>query len=100
MMNFKKDNNNMMKNNLYWLNIILSNTKINIFDDINILYKKYNFKRDQIYFPSICKKFKIKKRELGSPFTQHNNNKILDGDYKYIKNYNEYFCRPFGGSHL
>lgn len=89
-----------LKNDLYSLNIILSNTKYNIFEDIYPLYQKYNFKRDQIYFSCIQSKYKIIKINILNKFKLNNDFDILDGDYGYIEGLIEYFSRPFGGLHI
>ena len=41
---------NDLNNKLFWLNIHLSNNKVNFFDYMKDLYDKYKLKRDQIYF--------------------------------------------------
>ena len=97
----KKDNKSKMDNNLYWLNVQLSNTNYNIYNDFNDLYKKYSLKRDQIYFSIIQNKYRIKIINIKCVGNNLNENIInYDGDYGYIEFWSNYFSRPFGGLHL
>jgi len=91
-----------LNNQLYWLNIQLSNTKYNLYDDINELYNKYNLKRDQILFSINQKKYKIKIIEINKSnnLVYDQNIKYFDGDYGYIDFFSNYFSRPFGGLHI
>jgi hypothetical protein len=95
----KNENINLLENKLYWQNIILSNSKYNIYDDINILYKKYQLKRDQIFFGLIQKKFKIKCQSItcSNILSEYI---YMDGDYGYVNNWSDKFNRPFGGHHI
>ena len=95
---FINDNNIYLNNQLYWLNIQLSNTKINIFEDINKYYIKYKIKRDQIYLPLLNDKYKIKNIYVTKIYDK--NGILPDADYNYLLNWTDKFCRPFGGSHL
>jgi hypothetical protein len=103
MIQLVKDNEEEMNNNLFWLNVQLSNTNYNIYNDFSYLYKKYNLKRDQIYFSIIQNKYKIKIIDINFNLRQDYQDKNItnfDGDYGYIEYWSNYFSRPFGGSHL
>lgn len=96
----KKKYKNELSNQLYWLNIQLSNTKHNIFKHINKIYEKIKLKRDQIYFGLIQDKYKKQITYLKSFFSNFENDiKLLDGDYGYIEWWSDKFTRPFGGLH-
>ena len=90
---------------MFWLNIQLSKTKINIYEKIKGNYKKYELKRDQVLFSLIknnynIKKIKIKDVHTGRPPFYNLDNKNLDLDYGYIKYWSDIFSRPFGGHHF
>jgi hypothetical protein len=92
---------NQLLNKLYWLNIHLTNTKYNIFEDFQSMYYKYKLKRDQIYFGIIQDKYNIKIFNLDS--NKKSNNKdiqTIDGDYGYIEWWSDKYCRPYGGTHI
>jgi hypothetical protein len=93
---------NEMDNNLFWLNVQLSNTKYNIYDEIHKLYLIYKLKRDQIFFSIIQNKYKIKIINIKATFDRNIDEdiKYFDGDYGYIDFWSNYFSRPFGGKHI
>ena len=88
-----------LNNDLFWLNVQLSTTKMNIYQEIEEMYKKYKLKRDQVYFSILSTKYIIKKIKI----TQINNFKYTnqcDKDYGYLSNWSNKFRRVFGGTHL
>ena len=97
-----------LNNDLFWLNVQLSTTKMNIYQEIEEMYEKYKLKRDQVYFSLIKNKYKIKTIKIAPcisdllKFFQKSQIKhtCVDGDYNYLVNWSDKFSRPFGGAHL
>ena len=83
---------------LYWLNIHLSKTNINLFNEYNKYYQIFKIKRDQIFIPKIIDEKKLNVNKIIIKCT--NGDSYVDGDYGFIKNYSEMFNRPLGGMHL
>ena len=99
--NYKK----YLNNDLFWLNIQLSNTKINIYEEIQEMYKKYQFKRDQVYFSLIEKYYNILKIDIKFnknkiPIPDPNNKYFRDYTYDILNGWSDNFSRPFGGLHI
>lgn len=90
-----------LKNYLFWLNVQLSTTKINIYKEIKVIYKKYKLKRDQVLFGVISNQYSIKTIKI--KIAPHLNIQFFtqkDHDYGYIESWSNNFRRPFGGSHI
>ena len=94
---FKKQFNSKLKNNLYWLNIQLTNSKYNIWNCIGPIYNLYRIKRDQIYFPIFENRFRIKCVKIEQVSSM--NNGEIDQGYGLLKNWSDKFSRPVQGSH-
>jgi len=103
-----KEHKATLNNDLFWLNVQLSTTKRNIYEEIQEMYKKYKLKRDQVYFSLIKNKYGIKtikisrcKSDLSKFFKKSKiKHECIDGDYNYLVNWSDKFSRPFGGAHL
>jgi len=90
-----------LNNDLFWLNVQLSTTKRNIYEDIEENYKKYKLKRDQVYFSLFSNKFNIIKIDIKSYMVPPNNSVFFrDGGYGTLLGWSDKFSRPLGGSHL
>lgn len=85
---------------LYWLNVHLSNTKHNYFQNLLYSYREYKLKRDQVLFGSFAKKIRIFKIYI-KPWIPKNVEKVYtDPAYGYVKSYSNCFNRPLGGYHF